>query len=330
MPRHTVFARGLLRGRAAIVTGGGSGIGKAISAELLSLGCSVLIASRTRERLEAAAAALAPVCADGARIAFTTVDNRVESKVRAMAQCALREFGRLDYLVNNGGGQFPSATADISQKGWETVLRLNLTGPWLCAKHAYREWMQEHGGAIVSVVADFWQGFPGMAHTGAARAGVHNMTKTLAVEWADSGVRINAVAPGVVFSTSAAANYDDPELLTGVTHRIPAQRLASVEEVSGCVTFLLSPAASYVTGETMKIDGGASIYGPMQFEVPDHKNWPVYGGWQEGDPSTFKPVVEEGCGSGRDSSWSEKGGFGRAKDTGREKRGEEPPPKSRL
>ena len=325
-----MFRAGLLRGRAAIVTGGGSGIGKAITAELLSLGCSVLIASRKRDRLEAAAAALAASCADGARIAFTTVDIRVESKVQAMVRCALREFGRIDYLVNNGGGQFPSPTADISMKGWETVLRLNLTGPFLCAKHCYNEWMQEHGGSIVSVVADFWQGFPGMGHTGAARAGVHNLTKTLAVEWADSGVRINAVAPGVVFSTSAAANYDDPEILTGVTHRIPAQRLASVEEVSGCVVFLLSPAASYVTGETMKIDGGASVYGPMQFEVPDHKSWPVFGGWQEGDPSTFKPVVEEGGGSGRDISWSEKGGFGRAKEIGREKRGEEPPPKSRL
>ena len=292
----------------------------------------MLIASRKRDRLERAAQALAPRAEAGARVAFTTCDIRVEGQVQAMVRACVQQFGRLDYLVNNGGGQFPSATADISMKGWETVLRLNLTGPWLCAKHAYHEWMQEHGGAIVSVVADFWQGFPGMAHTGAARAGVHNLTKTLAVEWADSGVRVNAVAPGVVFSTTAAANYDDPETLTGVTHRIPAQRLASVEEVSGCVVFLLGPAAAYVTGETMKVDGGASVYGPMQFEVPDHASWPVFGGWQEGDPSTFRPVVVEdgGGGGGRDLSWSERGGFGRAKDTGREKRGEEPPPKSRL
>ena len=163
-------------------------------------------------------------------------------------------------------------------------------------REAYKHFFKPQGsGAIVSILADFWQGFPLMSHTSAARAGLSNLTKTLAIEWAADGVRINAVAPGVIYSTTAAANYNNPEALF-VKERIPARRLGSVEEVSGVVVFLLSPAAAFMTGDTLKMDGGASLYGPMTFQVPEHDKWPVWGGVQEGNPMKKN---EEDNGTGR-------------------------------
>ena len=153
-------------------------------------------------------------------------------------------------MVRVGGGQFPSPAASIRTKGWNAVIETNLTGTFLCCREAYAAWMGSHGGAIVNIIAIVHDGFPGMAHTGAARAGVDNITKSLAVEWAPSGIRINAVAPGIIYSDTAAANYADPSYMTGTAPLIPAKRLGTVEEVSGCVAFLLSPAASYITGNS--------------------------------------------------------------------------------
>lgn len=169
------------------------------------------------------------------------------------------------YLVT-GGGQFPSPAEAISTKGWQAVIETNLTGTFLCCREAFAAYMGKHGGSIVSIVADMWNGFPGMSHTGAARAGVENLTKTLAVEWAPHGIRVNAVAPGVIYSDTAAANYADPQLLQSYIPHVPAKRLGTPEEVSASVLFLLSPAAAYITGETVRVDGASSIY---------RANWPI-------------------------------------------------------
>uniref|UniRef100_A0A674HW33 Peroxisomal trans-2-enoyl-CoA reductase n=2 Tax=Terrapene triunguis TaxID=2587831 RepID=A0A674HW33_9SAUR len=200
---------------------------------------------------------------------------RREEEVEALVKSTLDLHGRIDFLVNNGGGQFPSPAEAISSKGWNAVIETNLSGTFYCCKAVYNAWMREHGGAIVNIVADMWKGFPGMSHTGAARAAVDNLTKSLAIEWAHSGVRINSVAPGVIFSETAVANYNElgEEMFKNYIEKIPAKRLGLPEEVSPTVCFLLSHAASFITGETVKVDAGQSLYSST-WEIPAHNRWP--------------------------------------------------------
>ncbi|CAI8057532.1 Peroxisomal trans-2-enoyl-CoA reductase [Geodia barretti] len=265
---RTAFRKDLFLGKVAIVTGGGTGIGRAITKELAELGCRVVIASRKRETLESAAAeinhtlskdvggaALPPL-----RVFPFQCNIRSEEQVEALMKYAVEKHGRIDYLVNNGGGQFMSPVSEISAKGWHAVIDTNLTGTFYCLKHAYHAWMKDHGGSIVNIIVDMVKGFPGMAHTGAARAGVENLTKSMALEWSPSKIRINCIAPGVIYSETAAANYPDPETFNRSLHIIPARRLGCPEEVSGAVCFLLSPAAAYITGCTIPVDGGQGIY----------------------------------------------------------------------
>ncbi|CAM4533609.1 unnamed protein product [Lepidochelys kempii] len=272
-----VLAAGLFRNQVAIVTGGGTGIGKAISADLLGLGCNIVIASRKLHRLQAAAKELAAKISSSNPVKVTPIQCNIrrEEEVEALVKSTLDLHGRIDFLVNNGGGQFPSPAEAISSKGWNAVIETNLTGTFYCCKAVYNAWMREHGGAIVNIVADMWKGFPGMSHTGAARAAVDNLTKSLAIEWAHSGVRINSVAPGVIFSETAVANYKElgEEMFKNYIQKIPAKRLGIPEEVSPTVCFLLSPAASFITGETVKVDAGQSLYSST-WEIPDHNRWP--------------------------------------------------------
>ncbi|KAH1184857.1 peroxisomal trans-2-enoyl-CoA reductase [Mauremys mutica] len=275
--RCGVLAAGLFRHQVAIVTGGGTGIGKAITADLLGLGCNVVIASRKLDRLQTAAKELAAKISSSNPVKVTPIQCNIrrEEEVEALVKSTLDLHGRIDFLVNNGGGQFPSPAEAISSKGWNAVIETNLSGTFYCCKAVYNAWMREHGGAIVNIVADMWKGFPGMSHTGAARAAVDNLTKSLAIEWAHSGVRINSVAPGVIFSETAVANYKElgEEMFKNYIQKIPAKRLGIPEEVSPTVCFLLSHAASFITGETVKVDAGQSLYSST-WEIPDHNRWP--------------------------------------------------------
>ena len=275
MTPQTVFRRDLFQGRVAVITGGGTGIGKAIARELGELGARVVIAGRKDERLQATAAELREA---GIAVLAARTNIRDPEQVAALMSHTVEHFGAIDLLVNNAGGQFPSPAAAISDKGWHAVLETNLTGTFTCCREAFSCWMEEHGGAIVNIVADMWRGFPGMAHTGAARAGVVNLTMSLALEWAWRGVRVNAVAPGVIRS-SGLDSYPPAfqELFLKMKDDIPARRLGTEAEVSAAVTFLLSPAAAFITGETLRVDGAGSLW-RLPWQIPDHDRLPPYGG----------------------------------------------------
>lgn len=269
---HSIFRPDLLQGQTILVTGGGSGIGRAVACELHSLGAHVVLAGRTQAKLENVAAELE-------NVSWHVADIRREDSIQALFDQVLSSRGSLQGLVNNAGGQFFSPAEDISVRGWQAVLETNLNGTFLMCKEAYQRCMKEHGGAIVNIVAEMWRGFPGMAHTGAARAGVVNLTQTLAVEWAHAGVRVNAVAPGIIQS-SGLDNY--PEAIKPVIARAiqdtPAKRAGSESEVAAAVTFLLSPAAAYISGETLKVDGAGSLW-RKSWDIPDHNGFPPYQGF---------------------------------------------------
>ncbi|WP_338872414.1 SDR family oxidoreductase [Myxococcus stipitatus] len=257
MGYRSVFAPGCFKGQNIIVTGGGSGIGRCTAHELASLGAHVVLVGRKRDKLEAVAAELRE---DGGECSLEAVDIRNEEGVKATVGRIVAARGRIHGLVNNAGGQFPSPLADISKKGFEAVVATNLTGGFLMAREVYLQSMREHGGSIVNMLADAWGGMPGMGHSGAARMGMLNLTQTAAVEWAVSGVRVNAVAPGWVIS-SGLDSYEDEAvkaLIPMLQKEVPLQRLATEAEVSGAIVFLLSDVASFITGEFIKIDGGAS------------------------------------------------------------------------
>ncbi|XP_052805053.1 peroxisomal trans-2-enoyl-CoA reductase-like isoform X2 [Mya arenaria] len=267
----SIFRPNLFKGKVAIVTGGGTGIGQAITQELLFLGCKVMIASRNMERLSESAESMKLQIKpnSAAQLEHMQCNIRKEEQVKDLISTTVKKFGKLDFLVNNGGGQFPSPAADIRLKGWNAVIETNLTGTFLCCREAYNQWMKENGGVIINIIADMWRGFPSMSHTGAARAGVDNLTKTMAIEWADKGVRVNAVAPGPIYSETAAANYKT-DIYINLKYVHPTKRMGTVHEVSASVLFLLSPAASFISGETVKVDAGSSLYANM-WTIPDHK-----------------------------------------------------------
>ena len=254
----SIFRPGLLDGRVVLVTGGGTGIGRRIALEAADLGATVVVAARRQEPLEAVVAAITDA---GGQADWMTLDIRDADAVEEAAATMVERYERIDGLVNNAGGQFPSRAEDISPNGWRTVVDLNLNGTFLMSRAIFREAMAEHGGSIVNIVADMWTGFPGMAHTGAARAGVVNLTATLGVEWASRKVRVNAVAPGLIDSSGMDTYHPDiRRAAQQAGTKIPAGRMGTEAEVSAAVVFLLSPAAAFITGETLRVDGGGSLH----------------------------------------------------------------------
>lgn len=249
-----IFAPGIFADQVAIVTGGGSGIGLATARELIRLGARVAICGRTQHKLDAAVAELGPAAA------AWQCDIREGAQVEAMVRGVVERFGRVDIAINNAGGQFPAPAQHISPNGFLAVVKNNLAGTFNVTREVANQWMIAHGGGrIVNVIANVYRGFPGMVHTGAARAGVENMTMTLAVEWAQFGILVNAVAPGIIIS-SGTAQYP-PQLLERGIKNTPLKRAGTVEEVAASIVFLCSPAAQYITGATLKIDGAQSLWG---------------------------------------------------------------------
>lgn len=274
-----LFRAGLFDGEVALITGGGTGIGLTIARELGGLGAKIAIAGRRPEPLEAAAAELSSL---GIDVFHAPMDTRKPEEVEAFVDAAVARFSSISVLVNNAGGQFPSPAEHISPKGFEAVVRNNLLGTWnVTHAVAKRAMIPAQRGRIVNITAQVELGFPGMAHTGAARAGVQNLTQTLAVEWACHGLRVNAVAPGVI-ETSGTARYSE-EFLEAARRSIPLKRLGDAREVSHLVVYLASRFADYVTGQTFLIDGGQSLRG-SPWEIPDDvPQHPPYGGRPNGE-----------------------------------------------
>ena len=251
MPYQSIFRPDLFRGQSILVTGGGSGLGRCTAHELVALGARVALAGRKREKLEAVQREIAEV---GGSASIHVCDIREEETVKATVAEVLATHGRIDGLVNNAGGQFPAALKDISGKGWDAVVRNNLTGCFLMSREVYNQTMCKNGGAIVNMLADIWMGMPGMGHSGASRGGILNFTETAAIEWAP--VRVNAVAPGLIAS-SGLDTYAEP-FKSSIRERykqIPAGRYGTESEVSAAIVFLLSPAAAFVSGVALRIDG---------------------------------------------------------------------------
>lgn len=271
---QTVFDRTLFAQKTALVTGGGSGIGLYIARELTSLGARVAICGRNEEKLKVAAAEIG---APG-QVFATRCDIRDEESVQSCVADVMREFGRIDLLVNNAGGQFPSKAEEIRPKGFRAVVETNLTGPFLVSREVFLQSMREHGGSVVNILMNMRSGFPMMAHSGAARAGTANLTHTLAIEWGRYGVRVNAVAPGII-RTSGLDTYapEFKEFAIAAARNNQTTRLGTEAETSSAVLFLLSPGASFITGQVLYVDGGESLYSPLYPPQPNDRLPPFSG-----------------------------------------------------
>jgi citronellol/citronellal dehydrogenase len=287
MSYRSVFRDGLFAGRHVVVTGGGSGIGRCTAHELAALGAELALVGRRPEKLDAVADEIASTGVP--RPSTHPCDIRVEEEVERTVAAILAAHPRIDGLVNNAGGQFHAPLKDISQKGWETVVRTNLTGGFLVARECFRRSMEANGGAIVNIIADMWRSMPGMGHSGAARAGMLNFTMTAALEWAYAGVRVNAVAPGWIAS-SGMATYP-PEMrprLAAMWQQVPLKRLGTESEVSAAIVFLLSEAASFISGACLRVDG-AVPNARSNWPLPDHdRSEPYYGFPLESPPDFLK------------------------------------------
>jgi citronellol/citronellal dehydrogenase len=253
MRYRSIFRADLYAGQVVVVTGAGSGIGRCTAHELAALGARVALVGRKLEKLTAVRD---EIVAAGGHASTHSCDIRDEIAVDATVASILAQHGSIDALVNNAGGQFPAPLESIGMKGWDAVVRTNLTGGFLMARECYTQWMQQHGGAIVNVLADMWHGMPGMGHSGAARAGLLNFTETAALEWAP--VRVNAIAPG--FIASSGLDQYPPTmapLIRSMPDIVPLRRFGTESEISAAIVFLLSPAAAFISGACLRVDGAA-------------------------------------------------------------------------
>jgi citronellol/citronellal dehydrogenase len=271
-----IFQAGLLDGQVAIVSGGGSGLGRATALELAALGARVVVCGRRQEPLDETAA-----LAEDGRVEARTCDIREEDQVAALVDAVMERHGQIDLLVNNAGGQFLTPAEDITPKGFRTVIRLNVEGTWLMTHAVASRAMipDGRGGKIVNVTLSPHHGLPGMAHSSAARAAVENLTRVLSIEWARFGIRLTALAAGH-FATDTLMTKYPKQVVEGVAGTVPLQRMGTEEEFAWLVAYLASPAGDYLSGTVLTIDGARD-------------NW--FGAWPPGGLTgeEGKPLAEE-------------------------------------
>ena len=255
-----VYRMDLLKGKVFVVSGGGSGMGRAMTYLLARLGADVMICGRGAAKLEATAAGIEKHL--GRRIATCAMTIRDPRQVDSLMTATYERFGRLDVVVNNGGGQFPQAAIDFSIKGWLAVIDTNLNGTWYMMQAAARQWRdRSQPGSIVNIVANVWRGMPQVAHTCAARAGVIYLSKTLSTEWAPLNIRVNCISPGSI-STEGLNVYPE-EAVEHFSKSNPMRNLGDVYDVAQGVVYLSADTAKFITGEVLVIDGGNSQWGDV-------------------------------------------------------------------
>lgn len=290
MPYQSIYTPGLFDGKTIIVTGGGSGLGRCTAHELTHLGAHVVITGRNQDKLDTVAD---EIRTDGGSCTTLVCDIRDEAVVQRTVATVIERCGRIDALVNNAGGQYKSALRDVSTKGFEAVVRNNLTGGFIMMRETVNQWMAAHGGAIVNIIADMWHGWPGMGHSGAARGGMLTLTETAACEWAEYGIRVNALAPGGIASSGfdTYTEEDRAYFREQAVPVIPLRRFGTESEISAGIVYLLSPAAAYVTGSCLRVDGGTPNWrGGWSLQGSD--NTEAYRGFHRATP----PSVLDGSG----------------------------------
>lgn len=246
-----------LQGQVAIVTGGGTGLGRCMSLELARRGAKVVVASRSAEHLDSVVSEIRSAGGEAMSIPF---DVRNVEQVEGMVKQVVDRFGRIDMLVNNAAGNFLLPAEKLTTNGWNAVIGIVLNGTWYCTSAVSKQMIKQRSGAILNIVANYaWSGQPGVVHSCSAKAGVLAMTRTLAVEWARYGIRTNAFAPGAMITDGASSNlkFDSAETQERIRKLIPVQRFTSAEEMAKLAVFLLTPQADYINGEVLTADGGA-------------------------------------------------------------------------
>jgi citronellol/citronellal dehydrogenase len=246
----TLFRPGCLEGDIVMVTGAGSGIGRTVAQEMSALGAHVVLAGRRSETLRETAALL-----EGPSL-VVEMNIRDSQSVEDGVRHVLRTWGRIDVLVNNAGGQFYAPAESISPNGVRAVIDLNLQGTWhMCREVAVSSMIPRKAGCIINLTFSPHNGVPGMVHSAAARAGIENMTRTLATEWARYGITVNAVALGQIATEVVTEKYPK-EVLSDAHAAIPAGRAGKAEEVSHAITFFAAVRSPFVTGSVLTVDGG--------------------------------------------------------------------------
>lgn len=264
LARRTLpFTADLLAGQIVIITGGGGGLGRAIAWTCARLGAHVILTGRDQDKLEKITG---KIRAEGLLADARCCNIRSHEAVSAFFSEITGTFGLVDILVNNAGGQFPQAAIDISLNGWNAVIETNLTGTWNMMQAAARSWRDaERPGSIVNIIIVTDRGNPGIAHSCAARAGIEGLSKTVAVEWAEYGIRVNSIAPGAI-ATEGQRVYSDASRARSARSN-PMMRFGDAADIADAVVFLGGPTGKFITGEKLDIDGGGKLWG--EFWVSD-------------------------------------------------------------
>ena len=271
------FAPDLMSGQVALVTGSGSGMGRATALEMATCGARLALFARREEPLQETADM---IHASGGTAFVVPGDMRDEESIEAAMRAIANRYGRLDVLVNNAGGQFVAAARDITNKGFEAVIRNNLIGSWQMTRAAVNHFMFDNGGSVVFVTAVTRTALTGFVHTAAARAGVAGMMKTLAAEWAEYGIRLNCVGPGTI-KTEALGHYPIPQDMWTKLNRSVMNRMGATDDIAGAIIFLASKIGGFITGEELYVDGGETLH--LAHDMRDMINPEMFANRKRGD-----------------------------------------------